>query len=343
MHIKRYTIASFLLIAFIGWYVSTFVSTETISVNVLGIEIAPLSVSIWAMIPLVVFYIGSVIHMSFYSVVGSLNLRKYEKDYENIINSLSDAYLGKENRYHVFKTPRYKLLGSLIDSTTLFPNDINHASIDDEKISHTIKLINDIKNGEVVDLKKASLSIDNPLVIQNERNRYKSEEQSAEDFLIHSDKYNSELINEIYVEFVKTSPLYAIESYKAFMSKEALFHILSRVNAEENTLEISNDSLASLFENLDLDSDDYVKISKTLGLGMIPEQRIILFETLSSTNDKAMDAYLYTLYDLEMMAPADAILEISQADEYINFKAYRALKECNKNFNINLFVIDRIC
>ena len=125
MHIKRYTIASFLLIAFIGWYVSTFVSTETISVNVLGIEIAPLSVSIWAMIPLVVFYIGSVIHMSFYSVVGSLNLRKYEKDYENIINSLSDAYLGKENRYHVFKTPRYKLLGSLIDSTTLFLNDIN--------------------------------------------------------------------------------------------------------------------------------------------------------------------------------------------------------------------------
>ena len=124
---------------------------------------------------------------------------------------------------------------------------------------------------------------------------------------------------------------------------EFLFNILSRVNDEKNTIEISNDSLASLFENLDLDSDDYVKISKTLGLGMIPEQRIILFETLSSTNDKAMDAYLYTLYDLEMMAPADAILEISQADEYINFKAYRALKESNKNLNINLFVIDRIC
>ena len=343
MHIRRYTIASFLLIAFIGWYVSTFVSSETISVNVLGIEIAPLSVSIWIMIPLIVLYIGSVIHMSFYSVVGSLNLRKYEKDYENIINALSDAYLGKENRFHVFKTPRYKLLGFLIDSTTLSPNKINHASVDDEKISHTIKLINDIENGEVVDLKKSSLSIDNPLVIQNERNRYKSEEQSAEEFLSHANKYNAELLSEIYVDFVKTSPIYAIESYQSFMSKEALFNILSRVNAEENTLEISNDSLIELFENLDLDSDDYVKISKALNLCMIPEQRIILFETLSSTNDKATDAYLYTLYDLEMMAPADAILELSQADEYINFKAYRALKECNKNFNINLFVIDRIC
>ena len=343
MHIRRYTIASFLLIAFIGWYVSTFISSETISINLLGIEIAPLSVSIWVMIPLIVLYIGSITHMSFYSVVGSLNLRKYEKDYENIINSLSDAYLGKENRFHVFKTPRYKLLGYLVDNTTLFPSNINHASIDNEKISHTIKLINDIKNGEVVDLKKASLSIDNTLVVQNERNRYKSEEQSAEEFLSHSDKYNSELLKEIYVDFVKTSPLYAIESYKQFMSKESLFNILSRVNADENTLEISNDALISLFEELDLDSGDYVKISEGLAFGMIPEQRIKLFETLSDTSDKAMDAYLYTLYDLEMMAPADAILELSQADEYLNFKAYRALKECNKNFNIKLFVIDRIC
>ena len=98
-----------------------------------------------------------------------------------------------------------------------------------------------------------------------------------------------------------------------------------------------------MYENLNLDSVDNIKISEKLSLGMIPEQRIKLFETLSDSNDEAMDAYLFTLYDLEMMAPADAILEISQSDEYLNFKAYRALKECNKNFNIKLFVIDRIC
>jgi hypothetical protein len=59
---------------------------------------------------------------------------------------------------------------------------------------------------------------------------------------------------------------------------------------------------------------------------------------LSDENDEAMEAYLYTLFDLEMIAPADAILEISQPDEFLNFKAYRALKENNKHFNINLFI-----
>ncbi len=342
MHIKRYTIVSLLLIAFVGWYVSTFVSSQTVSVNLMGIEIPPLSVSIWAMIPLFIFYLASVAHIAFYSIVGSFNLRKYEKDYNAIIDCISDAYLGKENRHHMFRTRKYKLLGSLIDNTTLFPKNISLSLIDDDKISTTIKLIEDIKKGEVVDLKKAFLAIDNPLVVQNERNRYKSGSQSAEDFLKASSKYNTNLLAEIYREFVQTATLSTIEKYKTAMSSEALYIILSRVNADENTLEISNETLSKLFATLELNPNDYIKISSALSL-MIPEQRIKLFETISDVNDDAMQAYLFTLFDLEMMAPADAILEISQADEYQNFKAYRALKECHQNFNINLFVTDRIC
>ncbi len=342
MHIKRYTIVSFLLIAFVGWYVSTFVSSETVSVNFLGIEIPPLSVSIWAMIPLFVFYLASVSHIAFYSIVGSFNLRKYEKDYKTIIDCISDAYLGKNDRHHVFKTRKYQLLGTLIDNTTLFPKNISGSLIDDEKISATIKLIEDIKKGEVVDLKKSSLPIDNPLVIQNERNRYKSGAQSAEDFLKAADKYNLDLLREIYQDFVQTASLNNIEKHTIAMSKDSLYKILSRVNADENTLEISNETLLKLFETLELNSDDYVKVSAALFL-MIPEQRMRLFETISASNDEAMDAYLFTLFDLEMLAPADAILEISQPHEYQNFKAYRALKEYHQNFNINLFITDRIC
>jgi len=338
MHIKRYTIASFILIVLVGWYVGTFVSDEHISINILGIVLPSLSVAIWVMIPLIILYIASVIHISFYSFMGSLKLRKYEKDYEKIIDAIVDAFLGKENRNHMFKTPRYKLLGKLVDNTRLFPNTIVSSSIDNEKIRTTIKLIEDIDNGKIVDLKKLSLSVDNQLVIQNNRNIYNAGELSHEDILSSPDKYDAELLNDVYVDFVKTSPLYAIENYKSYMSEASLYEILARVNADENTLEISNESLISLLDMLELDSSDYVKISSTLSLGMIPEQRIKLFETISDEKDEAMDSYLFTLFDLEMMAPADAILEISQADEYLNFKAYRALKECHKNFNINLFI-----
>ena len=129
-----------------------------------------------------------------------------------------------------------------------------------------------------------------------------------------------------------------IENFKDFMTKEALFNVLARVNADENTIEISNDSLLSLFRTLDLTKQDYLDVAATMSCCMIPEQRMKLFETLSVQDDDAMDSYLFTLFDLEMLEPASAILEISQPDEYLNFKAYKILRESNHHFNINLFV-----
>jgi hypothetical protein len=291
------------------------------------------------MIPMLVLYIASLGHITFYSILGSFKLRKYEKDYEVMKDTLVDAYLSKENRDHVFRTRRYKLLGSLIDNSILHPDKIDTPNVDDDKIREALLLIDDIKNSKVVDLKRFELSKDNELTIQNERNRYLEGEINAEEFLSHPDKYNEELLKEIYIDFVKVSPLYAIEKYKEFMTKEALFTLLKRVDRDsEHTIEITNSSLLNLFEMLELDSDDYLKISIALSAGMIPEYRIKLFETISDTKDEAMDSYLFTLFDLEMLSPANAILDISQPDEYLNFKAYRALKENNQNFSINLFI-----
>ncbi|MDF1884134.1 hypothetical protein JHD49_09300, partial [Sulfurimonas sp. SAG-AH-194-C21] len=127
--------------------------------------------------------------------------------------------------------------------------------------------------------------------------------------------------------------------YKALLSTESLYIVLSRVNANEFTLEIKNEELLSLMKSLDLSVADYIKLSSGIATGgMLPEQRIELFEMLSDENEDAIDAYLYTLFDLEMLAPVDSILDNSQANEYQNFKAYRALKSCNKNFSIELFV-----
>ncbi len=117
-----------------------------------------------------------------------------------------------------------------------------------------------------------------------------------------------------------------------------MFVIFARINADENTLEISNEALISLFNVLDLDAKDLIKVSSTLSTTMIPEQRMKLFETLSEKREDAVEAYMFTLFDLEMLAPANELLENTQDDEYLNFKAYSALKECGKNFNINLFI-----
>jgi len=338
MYIKRYTIAAFIFIILTGWYVFAYVTQDSMNIDLFGIVLPSFSTAIWVVVPLIILYLASVMHMMFYSFLGNFKLRKYEKDYNKLVDAIAEGYLGKEDRNHTYKTPRYKLLGLLIDNTKLFPTSKLTSDTDNEKINSVIELIENIKNGNVVDFKKYSLKSTNPLVIQNERNRYKKGEIKAEDILSNPDKYDKSLCEEVFSDFAKTSSLKSIEKYKRFLTKEGLFEILRRVNSSENHLEISNDILISSFETLDLNKKDYIKISSTLALDMIPDQRIKLFETLSEKHEEAMDAYLFTLFDLEMLSPANEILENTQADEYLNFKAYNALKECGKNYDINLFV-----
>ena len=336
MYMKRYTISALILIALVGWYVYAFITHESMSINVFGIDLPSLSIAVWIIIPLVVLYFASIAHMTLYSILGGFKLRKYEKDYDKIIDSIVDAYLSKKERNHAFKTERYQLLGTLIDSATLFPN--SEPVTTNVKVSAVLTVIQSIKQGEVVDLKPYNLKFNNELVIQNSRNRYKSGDLNAEEILSHSSEYTKELCQEIYADFVTTSPLYAIEQYKEFLTKESLYKVLERINAPENTLEISNETISKLLGTLEIDTQEYIKISLALSHGMIPEQRIKLFEMLSTENDDATEAYLFTLFDLEMVSVANELLAISQDDEYLKFKAYSALRESNKNFSINLFV-----
>ncbi|DAB29351.1 MAG TPA: hypothetical protein CFH84_09980 [Sulfurimonas sp. UBA12504] len=338
MQIKKYTMASLIFITLVGWYVYAYVTQESISLDFFGITLPSLSVALWIVAPLAIFYILSLLHIFFHSFMGTLKMRKFEKDYEKIIDSIIDSYLGREDRVYLYKTPRYKLLGSIVHNSILFPTSNLSPDTENEKLNKVIKIIEEIKAGEVVELKQYSLKTNNKLVTLNNRNKYNKALLSAEKILSKSELYDEELCRDAYIDFVKVSPLYAIEKYKQFLSKKALFEILVRVNAVENRLEISNETLIFMFKSLNFTSKEYIDISKALSTGFSPEQRIKLFETLSEEDEKVMEAYLFTLFDLEMLEPTVEILQNSQSDEFLKFKAYSALKKCNQKFDISLFL-----
>lgn len=338
MYIKRYTIATAILIALVGWYVYAYITQDTISIDFFGITLPSLSISLWVIVPLIVLYLATVLHMAFYSMINSFQLRKYEKDSEKLLDSIVEAFLNKENRNHSFKTLRYQLLGSIVDNTTIFPHQGITKITKNDKINDVMNAIEAIKEGKTADLKSYSLEPNNDLVLQNNRNRYKSGEITADEILSHSANYAETLCKEAYVQYVQTASLHNIEKYKSFMTKDSLNEILARVNGNQHRMEIPNETIISFLDDSEMNEEEYVEISASLSTGMIPEQRIKLFEIISEKNDKAMKAYLFTLFDLEMVDVAKNLIEHTHKDEHMKFKAYLALKECNKNFNINLFL-----
>ncbi len=335
MYLKRYSVASFLLMVVVGWFVYAYVSQGSTTVDFFGIPMPSLPVALWVVVPMLVLYIASMLHISFYSLLGNFKLRKYEKDYSKLLDAIVDSIVGNSGKSYDFKTPRYKVLGALLANSKIFPN--GKVESEDEKLNSIFDSVEKVKNGEVVDIKHLGLDKDNDLVIQNERNKYKMGGLKAEEVLSKPQKYNKDFCLEVYADFVKEANAKQIMKYKEFLTKKSLFEIVKRVNPNENSLNISVDELVSLCELVEMSEKEFISLSKSANQ-MIPDNRIKLFEILSNKKEEAMDAYLFTLFDLEMINDADVILDNSQPNEYQVFKAYRALKECGKNFNIELFV-----
>ena len=209
--------------------------------------------------------------MFYYSVKSFFNLRNYKKDYENLIDLVVDELLLVQ-RSHNFKTQRYKLLGAVLESTAMVPKG-DLTLTDNDKVNTALKTIHEINDGKVVDLKKFNLPDDNELVLKNQKNRMLNLDLSSEEILNKSDQYGEDILEKAYVNYVATAPMFAIEKYQEHITKDALFVILARINSDENTLEVSNESLIELITRLVLNKADYLSISKELSIHMIPEQR----------------------------------------------------------------------
>lgn len=338
MYIKRYTIAVFVLIVALSIYVYGFITQDSMDINFFGTKLPSLPIALWVVAPVVLLYVGSVAHMLFYSIANALRERRYKKDHEKIVDAIADAYLGKDNRTHVYKTERYKLLGNLVDSSTLLPAETINETVENKKINTIIGLINNIKDGEVVDLRKYSLAPSNKFLIQNEKNRYAKGDISSDAILSNPTKYDLSLRQWVFVDYARNASWANIVKNRELLTKDSLFVILLRVNADKSTLIVANEELISLFKNVDLNAKDYIEISKKLSKTMIPDQRIKLFEMLANDNDAAMEAYIFTLFDFEMLSQAKEILDNSQSNEFMQLKAYSALRECGKHFSIDLFL-----
>lgn len=336
MQLKRYTIASLLLMTVVGASVYT-INSETVSFDLLGMHFPNLPIAVWVVVPMAVLYLASVLHMSVYALMGNMKLRGLNKDHEKMVDALRDGLLGKSDRNHAFKSDAYKLMGKLIDHSIILPYDTLR-SVGDERLDEVLELMRDVKEKKKVDIKKFHLANTTSIAIQNNLNRLERSEMSADDVISRSESYGDLVCAKAFESYVKTASVASILKFKRFFTKGSLLDFVHRINSAENGVQITNEELGSLLCDLKLTSDDWIDVSAAMSKNMLPEQRIRLFEMLSEKNDDIMEAYLFTLYDLQMIDTANEILNNTGRDDYAVFKAYRDLKAANKHYDIALFL-----
>lgn len=336
MQLKRYTIASLILMILVAAAVYS-IDSESISFDLIGMHFPNLPVAFWVVVPLIIMYLASLLHMGVYALVGNFKLRRLNKDHEKMIDALRDSLLGVNERNYVYKSEQYKLMGKLIDSALILPYETLR-SIGNEKIDEVLQLMRDVKEKKKVDIKKFHLASNTSIAIQNNLNRLERGEMDADSVLSRPDSYGEIVCSKAYESYVKTASVGSVMKFKHLFNKGSLIDFIQRVNAGENGIQISNEELVTLFSSLKLESNDWIDLSAAMSKNMLPEQRIRLFEMLSEHNDDAMEGYFYTLYDLQMIDTANEILNNTAHADYQIFKAYRDLKKANKHYDIAIFL-----
>ncbi|MDD2779985.1 hypothetical protein [Sulfuricurvum sp.] len=336
MQLKRYSIASFILMILVAAAVYS-IDNGSLSFDLLGMHFPNLPVAFWVVVPLIIMYLASLLHMGVYALVGNYKLRRLSKDHEKMVDALRDSLLGVNDRNYVYKSDAYKLMGKLIDNALILPYETLRI-VGNEKIDEALELMRDVKEKKKVDIKKFHLPSTTSIAIQNNLNRFERGEMDADSILSRPDSYGEIVCAKAYESYVKTASVGSVIKFKHLFTKSSLIDFVQRINASENGIQISNEELATIFSSLKLSGNDWIDLSEAMSKNMVPEQRIRLFEMLSEHNDDAMEGYLYTLYDLQMIDTANEILNTTSSNDYLIFKAYRDLKRANKHYDIAIFL-----
>ncbi|BCD60083.1 MULTISPECIES: hypothetical protein [unclassified Nitratiruptor] len=334
MRLKKYILFSLILMGLVGGLIYT-QTEQTYTLEVLGIPVT-LPIAVWVILPMFLMFVASFFHMAYYSFINFMRLKRYKKDYDTLIASFVNA-LYREPKALQYKSKEAKNLGTVSDASYLIPQ---HFKIDtkDERLRKVIDTLKDINNGMYVELEGVQLSPKNPILLRNIENRMKEEPTYSGVVLKNCKEYPKELCKKALRIFMDFSDIAKIKEYASLFDIETLIYLIQHVKEEKKSIEYQDILYIIQQAHMDLDGKDYIAIAREIKDVLAPDERLKLFELLKEEDEKSEAAYLYTLLDLEMIEKAREFLETTNEEELQEFKAYLELKECGKNYPLELFV-----
>ncbi|MRI58540.1 MAG: hypothetical protein C6H99_03425 [Epsilonproteobacteria bacterium] len=334
MRLKRYIFFSILLMAIVGGLVYSQIESNY-TFEIAGIPIT-LPVAVWVVIPMFIMFLASFFHMSYYSFINFMKLKRYKKDYEKMVGAFAQSIM-REPRIHQYKSAEAKNLGVVVDHSHIVPQDFK-IDTKAEKIKKALEYVKDIQNGIYVEIEEFKLSSKNPLLVKNIENRLKEEPTYSGVVLRNCSEYPRELCEKALEVYMGFSDISKIKEYAKLFSFETLLKLID--SAQQSGAKLHYQDILYILQEADMKIDEkgYILLAKKVKSVLSPDDRLRLFEILKDRDEKSEGAYVYTLLDLEMIDKARDFLETTNDDELRPFKAYLELKECGRNYPLELFV-----
>lgn len=330
MGIKRYVLLSIVYMLAVGLYVYSFNGNDyTLKIYTLSLT---LPVSVWIVVPTLVLFLASVSHLSYYSFKDFFYKRALKKDLDTFVKVAKKVILGEESSLR-FKTELFKL-PSFIIKTLKYPGKADLDNLDNEELKESYALVDNIKSGKYEDLKKVKLSPTNELYILNEKNHLKDDPKYSYTILKDCENLDSDLCQSAYIELLNIGSFSDIKKYKFPIDKNIFRKMMERYLDAEDDFDMDINSIKEMLETFNATSEDYLELAQEIKVKLTPDELIDLFKTLyNEKGHVAANAYLYTLFDLEMIDKVREILENSEEEDFLKFKTLLFLRDHGKNID----------
>jgi len=332
MRLGLYIFAALTLTAIIGAFAYT-INSNSYPIEIMGINLN-FPIAFWVILPMLVLLTFTIIHMLFYGLKNYFVLKKWQRDAATLDDALYWSLVNepKKQKYAIADTASSaSLLGS---SSLVLTADIEGLN---PRLSKVVNLLSKIKNGEYVDLKEHKMAkvfnAGNPYLIQNRLNRLASDDKFVEDVMRSSSNYSDKVRKQALEIFARKETFYKARKYAKVFDVKNFLVMLERVNSEEDmglTKEILNDFVAGLT----LSCSDFISIANVTKKYFAPDENLALFKKYQLEDTKAQNAYLYLLFDYELLDEVGAYLEEQEEDEFVKFRALYELKKEHTRYKL---------
>ncbi|PHS30886.1 MAG: hypothetical protein COA92_09005 [Sulfurovum sp.] len=342
MRLGLYTFAILAVIAIIGAFTYT-INPNNFIIEIMGINFN-FPVAVWIVLPMLLLFLFTIGHMLFYGLKNYFKLKKWQRDADTLEDALYWSLVNepKEQKYVMNEI---KGSAMLLSKASLDVSD-NVEGLS-PRLAKVVNIIQKIKNGEYIDLKEIKMAkvfnAGNPILIQNRLNCLESDEKFVEDVMKATSSY-SEIVQKQALEiFARKSNFETARKYRKVFDVENFLMMLNRVNTEDEmglTKEILNDFV----DALKLSCVDFIKVAQVTKKYFEPDENIGLFTTYQNSNDKAQSAYLYLLFEYELLDQVAAYLEEQEEDEFMKFRALYQLKRSNSKCKLeDIIDVHSVC
>lgn len=342
MRLGLYIFATLLLMAIVA------AVTYTINPNHYATELMGINfnfpVATWIVLPMSILFIFTLMHMFFYGLKNYFMLKKWQKD----TNTLEDALywsLVNEPKEQKYAIESFGNSASLLGKASLNVSESVEGLT--PRLSRVVNIIQKIKKGEYVDLKEEKMSkvfhAKNPILIENNLNRLNTDEKFIEEVMRSTSEYSEEVHAKALEIFAGKVNFEKARKYVKVFDVKNFLVMLKRVGSED-TLQLTPEIINEFADVLHFSCEDFVKMAFVTKKYFKPEENLTLFRNFQSKTEKAQNAYLYLLFEYELLDQVATYLDEQGEDEFVNFRALYDLKKEHHKYQLeDLIDIGFVC